>query len=86
MNTFKCQHGQPSQFGILATLTASLALAPIVAANAQDTQDEQAANILIEEIVVTGVASVGQSKFDVSFSVTTASSEEIEKFSPKTQS
>jgi len=84
MNTFKYQHGRPSLFGFLATLTASLALAPIVAANAQDTQDEQTANILIEEIVVTGVASAGQSKFDVSFSVTTLSSEEIEKFSPKT--
>lgn len=84
MNIFKQLIGRPFLSSILAALTTSLALAPIVSANAQEADDPDDAYGSIEEIIVTGTAGGGElRKFDASFSITTTSSEEINRFSPK---
>jgi outer membrane receptor protein involved in Fe transport len=82
MNIFKYQHDRPSLFGIFAALTVALAFA--VSANAQEADDPGDAYGTIEEIIVTGTAGGGElRKFDASFSITTTSNEEINRFSPK---
>ena len=82
MNTFKNQHRQPSLFGILAAITASLVLA--VAANAQEEGVQYEEPEYIEEIITTGTAGGGElRKFDASFAITTMDDEDISKFSPK---
>ena len=82
MNTFKNQHRQPSLFGILAAITASLVLA--VAANAQEEGVQYEEPEYIEEIITTGTAGGGEiRKFDASFAITTIDDEDISKFSPK---
>jgi outer membrane receptor protein involved in Fe transport len=82
MNTFKNQHRQPSLFGILAAITASLAFA--VAANAQEEGVQYEEPEYIEEIITTGTAGGSElRKFDASFAITTMDDEDISKFSPK---
>ncbi len=82
MKTFKNQHRQPSLFGILAVITASLALA--VAANAQEEGVQYEEPESIEEIITTGTAGGGEiRKFDASFAITTIDDEDISMFSPK---
>ncbi len=82
MNTFKNQHRQPFLFGILAAITASLALA--VAANAQEEGVQYEEPESIEEIITTGTAGGGEiRKFDASFAITTIDDEDISMFSPK---
>jgi len=82
MNTFKNQHRQPSLFGILAAITAPLALA--VVANAQEEGVQYEEPEYIEEIITTGTAGGSElRKFDASFAITTMDDEDISKFSPK---
>ena len=80
MNTKTCNviHVLPA-----AALLAALALVQSDSAHAQEPDDEDAYGT-IEEIIVTGTAGGAElRKFDASFAITTASDEEINRFSPK---
>ena len=68
------------QIGLASSVLALLSFTAPVAAQ-EDPEDEYGT---IEEVIVTGVAGGAElRKFDASFAITTTSSEEINKFSPK---
>ena len=77
MNIFKQLIGRTFLSSILAALTTSFALAPIVSAQ----EDPRG---IIEEIIVTGTTGGGEMrKLDAAFAITTADAGDIEKFAPK---
>ena len=82
MNTLKYPHDQPSLFRLLAALTASFALT--IVANAQDADTDAGEEELfaMEEIIVTGTASAGRTKFESSVGISTFNSDEIAKQAP----
>ncbi len=82
MNTLKYPHDQPSLFRLLAALTASFALT--IVANAQDADTDAGEEELfaMEEIIVTGTASAGRTKFESSVGISTFNSDQIAKQAP----
>jgi outer membrane receptor for ferric coprogen and ferric-rhodotorulic acid len=77
-------HVSASTFIAIVSMTTSLALAPIPAANAQDQAGQYEESEYIEEIITTGTAGGAEvRKFDASFAITTMDEEDINKFSPK---
>jgi len=80
MNTIRDKYERQFLSRILVALTTSLAIAPMLAANAQQADDDE----VIEEIVTIGTpGGAGIDKRDISFAVSTIDDAEIEKFSPK---
>lgn len=62
----------------------SLALTPQAFSQGEEAEDSENAYGTIEEVIVTGTAGGGElRKFDASFSITTTSDAEINKFAPK---
>lgn len=71
-----CRMSAPSFVAIISLLAVSQVVAQ------EDTEDDSYGTI--EEVIVTGTAGGGElRKFDASFSITTTSNEEINRFSPK---
>ncbi len=74
----------PGRSSAVPVLIAVLSMAGYSTALAQDEASDDDSYGTIEEIIVTGTAGGGElRKFDASFSITTTSSEEINRFSPK---
>lgn len=74
----------PGRSSAVPVLIAVLSMAGYSTALAQDEASDEDSFGTIEEIIVTGTAGGAElRKFDASFAITTTSSEDIEKFSPK---
>ncbi len=81
MNFRSCRH---IPFRILSLLTTLLALAPFLAANAQQAEGQYEEPEYIEEIITTGTAGGAEiRKFDASFAITTMSDSDINEYAPQ---
>ena len=97
MNTNTHEYGQAFSSKNFTTLffllvTFLLAFAPLVAVQAQDADDEEETTgitdagekelFMMEEIIVTGTASQGRTKFDSSVGISTFNADDIAKQAP----